>query len=151
MRAAGRGMRVFIGQFMKGSDYGELRCGEFTGGLVEIEQFGSPACIPWREEPADEDMELARRGLVRCREVIAAGAHDIVILDEVNVAVHFRLIGEADLIALVDARPPGLELICTGRGAPAALVERADLVSEIRSLKHPYDTEGLLARDGIER
>ncbi|MCP4675516.1 MAG: cob(I)yrinic acid a,c-diamide adenosyltransferase [Deltaproteobacteria bacterium] len=151
VRAAGRGMKVFIGQFMKGSEYGELKGIPMLGDLVHVEQFGSPECIPLREEPAPRDTALARKGLERIREVIGSRDYQIVVLDEVNVAVHFKLIDEVDLLALVDARPPDVEIICTGRYAPETLIERADLVTEMRAVKHPYDTTGLLARDGIER
>jgi cob(I)alamin adenosyltransferase len=151
LRAAGRGLAVFIGQFMKGSEYGELAGARQLGGLVEVEQFGSEACIPWREEPATADVALARNGLERCRAVLAARRHRIVVLDEVCVAVHFRLLEEDELLALVDGRPADVELVCTGRRAPDGLLERADLVTEMREVRHPFVTEQLLARDGIER
>jgi cob(I)alamin adenosyltransferase len=151
VRAAGRGFKIFIGQFMKGSEYGELEGAAMLGGLVKVEQFGSPECIPRREEPHPEDVDLARAGLKRAKEVIMSREYPIVILDEVNVAVYFHLIDEADLLSLVDTKPPDMELICTGRYAPEALIERADLVTEMKAIKHPFDTLKLGARDGIER
>jgi cob(I)alamin adenosyltransferase len=125
LRAAGRGMRVFIGQFMKGSEYGELEGAAMLGGLVTVEQLGSAECIPLRETPAAEDVELARRGLERCRAALESGDYRIVVLDEACVAVHFKLITEDDLLALVDARPADVELIVTGRYAPQSLLDRA--------------------------
>jgi cob(I)alamin adenosyltransferase len=151
LRAAGRGLRVFIGQFMKGSEYGELEGVRLLRGLVELEQYGSPACIPLRDTPRPEDVALARAGLERCRESLAGGRYRIVILDEINVAVHFGLVPLADVLALVDGRPADVELVCTGRYARPELVERADLVTEMRDVRHYYDTIGLAARDGIER
>jgi cob(I)alamin adenosyltransferase len=151
LRAAGRGLRVYIGQFMKGSEYGELKGAAMLGGLVTVEQHGSAECIPLRDPPDDKDVALARAGLERCREALASGDYRIVVLDEACVAVRFKLIGEADLMALVDARPADVELVFTGRYAPQSLIERADLVTEMNDVKHYYDTEKLLARDGIER
>ena len=151
LRAAGRGLPVFIGQFMKGYEYGEIFAVRRFSDLVAVEQFGSPTCIPWKEAPAEVDVKLAAAGLGRCREILRNAKHKIVVLDEICVAVHFRLIDEADLLDLVDSRPHGVELICTGRYAPKALIERADLVTEMKEIRHPFNTEKLLARDGIER
>ena len=151
LRAAGRGLPCFLGQFMKGYGYGELRALEAFAGLVRVEQFGSPECIPWREEPAEEDLALAAAGLDRCREVLEAGEHKIVVLDEISVTVRFRLITEDQLMDLVAARPAHVELVCTGRYAPKRLIEAADLVTEMREVKHPYASKGAPARDGIER
>jgi len=151
MRAAGRGMSAYVGQFMKGSVYGEVAAAAMLGGLVTVEQFGSPECIPWREEPEEEDVALARRGLERCREAMLSGRYRVVVLDEVCVAAFFGVVGEEDLLAIVDARPPGVEVVCTGRYAPRGLVERADLVTAMAEVKHPFAKDGLLARDGIER
>jgi cob(I)alamin adenosyltransferase len=88
---------------------------------------------------------------MRSREVLKSGDYQIVILDEIQVAVYFGLINEADFLSLVDERPPNVELVCTGRYAPKALIERADLVTEMVAVKHPFDTIKLSARDGIER
>jgi cob(I)alamin adenosyltransferase len=151
LRAVGRGLKVFIGQFMKGSEYGELSGAALSGGLIQVEQFGSSTCITMLEKPAEVDVELAHRGLERAREILTSGDYPIVVLDEVNVAVYFRLISEAELLDLVQSRPPQVELVCTGRYAPASLVERADLVTEMKAVKHPYGTLELAARDGIER
>ena len=151
LRAAGRGLAVFIGQFMKNFEYGELYGFKALGDLVTVEQFGSPQCIPWRETPARADVDLAQRGLRRSREALLGGEYRIVILDEINVACHFKLISERELSELVEARPAEVELVCTGRKAPASLIERADLVTEMREVKHPFSSVNLQARDGIER
>ena len=151
LRAIGRGLRVYVGQFMKGVEYGELWATELLKDELTIEQFGSPECIPYREKPAPEDLELARQGIARAREILASSTYDIVIMDEINVAVYYHLITEAELLELVDSRPDKVELVCTGRYAPSALIDRADIVTEMRLIKHPYETEELPARDGIER
>jgi len=151
LRAAGHGLKVWIGQFMKGSPYGEIEGAAALGGLVEIEQFGSGACVPWRAEPEPDDVARAAAGLARCIEVMRSGRHAIAILDEVTAAVHFRLLTLDALLDALDGRPPGMELVCTGRWAPPELIERADLVTEMREVKHPYASCRLAARDGIER
>ena len=151
LRAVGRGMRVYIGQFMKGSEYGELEGVKMLGDRVHLEQFGSPHCIPLRDEPKPADIALAEDGLDRSRKALLSGEYTVVILDEICVAQHFGLIKEKDLLDLVDSRPKDVELICTGRYASKALIDRADLVSEVIDVKHPYDTIKLSARDGIER
>jgi len=151
LRAAGRGQKVFIGQFMKLYPYGELESLRALSGRVVLEQFGSPECIPFLTTPDPEDVALARAGLLCCKTALLSGEYAVVILDEINVAVHFKLLEAEDLLALVDGRPPMVELVCTGRYACDALLERADLVTEMRCVKHYFDSEGLPARDGIER
>ncbi len=151
LRAAGRGINVYIGQFMKKSEYGELLGASMLEDRVKVEQFGTVTCIPWKDEPDPENIRLAQAGLERSKEVLLSRAYPIVILDEINVATYFKLIEEADLLSLVDSRPSDVELICTGRYAPEALIDRAELVTEMKAVKHPYDTIKLSARDGIER
>jgi len=151
LRAAGRGLNVYIGQFMKKTSYGEVVAATWLKNRVKVEQFGSPECIPWRETPDAEDEEQARRGLAKSRFAMLSGEYSIIILDEINVAVHFRLITEKDLLDLVDLRPQNVELVCTGRYALESLCKRADLVTEMQEKKHPYREAKLQARDGIER
>lgn len=147
VRAAGHGMRTFIGQFMKGQDYGELAALR-DHPLITIEQFGKPSFIHvCRATP--EDIALAQRGLERAHEVLTGGEYDIVVLDEIDVAVFFELISEDDVLTLIEARPPHVELIITGRRAPQAVIDRADLVTEMREVKHYYQ-QGVIARKGIE-
>ena len=110
-------------------------------------QYGSGCWL--QGQPSDEDVQLARCGLEAVRRILAAGGHDVVILDEANIATHFGLLSADDLTALIDIKPPGVELIFTGRKADFRLIERADLVSEMREIKHYYQ-KGVLARKGIE-
>jgi cob(I)alamin adenosyltransferase len=147
-RAVGHGLSVHILQFMKGDE----RYGEFVSCQahpdIEIEQFGRKEFVN-PTEPSTVDVELAARGMARAREVLAAGEADLVILDELNVAVGFGLVTVEDLMGLLDLRPLHVELLITGRMAPPELIERADLVTEMREVKHPFN-EGVLARSGID-
>jgi cob(I)alamin adenosyltransferase len=147
LRAAGHGLNVYVGQFMKRCPYGEHE--ELKGHpRITIEQFGSEGCIR-RHEATGEHVELARHGLAISRGVLSPGAFDVVVLDEIDVAIWFGLITTDEVLEIVDSRPVHVELVLTGRQAPAALVERADLVTEMREVKHYY-REGVLARPGIE-
>lgn len=146
-RASGRGMRTYIGQFMKGQKYGEL---EAVTRIPEItlEQYGDPGWVH-KGQVTPEQRTLAEGGLERARLVLTEGRHDIVILDELNMAVWFELLPLSAALGLLDLRPEGTELIITGRNAAPELIERADLVTEMREIKHYY-TQHVPARPGIE-
>lgn len=148
VRAVGAGLPVFIAQFVKGARYSERAALERFRDLLEIRQFGRDCFI--RRDPAPADVEAARRGLETVREVFAAAQHRVVILDEVNVATHFGLIPVDDLLAVIEAKPDPVELVLTGRRADPRVIERADLVTEMREIKHYY-TAGVDARVGIEK
>ncbi len=147
-RAVGHGLRVHIIQFMKGDEgYGEfISCRAHPD--ITIEQYGRREFVNLAE-PSTVDVEMAQRGLARAREVLSSGRADVVILDELNVAVGFGLVSVEEVLALLDMRPPHVELLITGRMAPAELLERADLVTEMREVKHPF-SQGVLARKGID-
>jgi cob(I)alamin adenosyltransferase len=147
LRAAGRGLSTYIGQFMKGRLYGELVALR-DHPLITIEQFGQPNCIH-REEVTPEDVDRARQGLARARSILTGGQYDLVILDEINVALWFGLLTLDEVMGLLDVRPEQVELVLTGRYAPPALIERADLVTEMGEVKHYYQ-QGIPARKGIE-
>jgi cob(I)alamin adenosyltransferase len=148
LRASGHRMRTYIGQFMKGQQYGELDA--LRGDpLVTIEQYGDPRCIR-REEVTPEHVAQARRGLERAREAMLSGDYAIVVLDEVNVALWFGLLAVEEALAFLDQKPEGVEVVLTGRRAPQELIDRADLVTEMREVKHYY-VQGVVAREGIER
>ncbi len=148
LRATGHGMRTYIGQFMKGQPYGELDALR-DHPLITIEQYGDVRCIH-REEVTPEHIAQAQRGLARARQAIQSGQYDIVVLDEVNVTVWFGLLTVEEVLAFLDERPARVEVILTGRRAPQELIERADLVTEMREVKHYYQ-QGVPARKGIER
>jgi cob(I)alamin adenosyltransferase len=147
-RAAGYGMRTYIGQFMKGQSYGELEAARQLPGIT-VEQFGRENLVHV-QTVTPEDTALARRGLERARQALTGGEYDIVILDEVNVALYFGLLEVEDVLAVIDARPEKVELVLTGRRAPSEIIDRADLVTEMVEVKHYY-RQGVGSRDGIER
>ena len=148
LRASGHGMHTYIGQFMKGQHYGELDALR-DHSHITIEQYGDVRCIR-REEVTPEHVAQARRGLERAREAMLSGKYDIVVLDEINVTIWFGLLTVEEVLAFLDERPEHVEVILTGRRAPPELIERADLVTEMREVKHYYQ-QGVLAREGIER
>ncbi|MDP6156844.1 MAG: cob(I)yrinic acid a,c-diamide adenosyltransferase [Candidatus Thermoplasmatota archaeon] len=148
LRASGKGLSVYIIQFMKGRiNYGELESVKRLP-LVSIEQFGRPDFVD-KANPAPIDIDLAVQGLARAREIISAGEHDIVVLDEINVALDFRLIPVTEVVDMVKDRPQHVEIVLTGRDAPRSLIDLADLVSVVVEVKHPY-REGVQCREGIE-
>jgi cob(I)alamin adenosyltransferase len=148
MRAAGQGFKVYIVQFMKGWPYyGELdTVGEHPN--ITLKQFGRPDFVN-KEHPEPVDIRMAQEALDHAREIVTSGKYDLVILDEVNVALEWKLIELQDLLSLLDERPEGVELILTGRYAHPDVIARADLVTEMREIKHPY-RKGLLSRRGID-
>ncbi len=147
LRAAGHGQRVFIGQFMKGRVSGEIRALE-SNPLVHIEQYGDPGFLR-SDRGMDVHVAKARDGLVRARGALCGGEYDVVILDEIDVAIWYELLTHRQCLALLDERPAHVELVLTGRWAPQALIDRADLVTEMREVKHYYRL-GAPARAGIE-
>ncbi len=147
VRAVGHGMRVVIIQFMKGRQYGELAVADRLEGLT-IEQYGRDEFVD-PDNPAAADVELARKGWERAREIITDRSIDMLILDEINVAVSFGLIPLGSVREFVLNKPAGLELVLTGRYAPDELIELADTVTEMREIRHHYD-RGVEARKGIE-
>jgi cob(I)alamin adenosyltransferase len=150
LRAAGHGLRTYFGQFLKGQDYGELAAVQKLAPLVTIEQFGRKGFVHVTENPEDEDIEMARSGLQKCLAAMLSRKYQIVILDEVNVALRFRLLTVKEVLAFLDQKPHDVEVVLTGRYAPAPLVKRADLVTEMKDRKHYY-TSGVRARRGIEK
>lgn len=150
LRAAGHGQKVYIGQFLKGQLYGELLAIRKYIPLVTIEQFGRKGFIHVTENPDDEDIDRARKGLQRCLKAMLSRKFRIVILDEVNVALHFALLNEKDVLNFLNQKPADVEVVLTGRYAPPSLVKKADLVTEMKEKKHYYD-KGVRSRPGIEK
>jgi len=149
LRAMGHGYKVFMLQFMKGSkEYGELQAAEKYLPNLIIVQSGLETFVS-KENPSQADIELARQGLETAKKVIKEGHYDVVILDEINVALDFNLIDLDEVIEMVKNKPERLELILTGRYVPSKLAEYADLISEVSLVKHPY-YKGVPARKGIE-
>ena len=147
MRAAGRGLRVLIVQFLKPSDgYGEQvacsRMGNITLAPMGLDHFVS-------KKPSDADIEAAHKALRRSEELICSGRYDVAVLDESINAVRLGLITSQELIESLERRPDHVEIVLTGRGMTPDLEEYADLVTEMRLVKHPFD-KGIGARKGIE-
>ena len=150
VRAAGHGLRSVIIQFMKGwIDYGELRGVEMLSPFVELHQAGRDTFVN-RENPDPEDIRLAREGWELAKTTILERKADIVVLDEINCAVDFGLLPVSEVLDLLRRKPDGMEIVLTGRGAPEEIIAVADLVTEMKEIKHYYD-KGLDARIGIER
>jgi cob(I)alamin adenosyltransferase len=148
LRASGHGWNVLIIQFMKGNpEYGEVTAARGVKGVTLV-QTGLPTFVE-KGNPAPEDLAEAARGLGLAREALGSGKYRLVILDEINVAIDYGLLKLEDGLSLIDSCPEGVELVFTGRGAKRAVLERADLVSEIREVKHPYQ-RGFVNRVGID-
>jgi cob(I)alamin adenosyltransferase len=145
VRAVGAGLRVRVVQFIKSREYSEIRTLERLG--VPVSQFGRGCFI--MGEPTAEDRRVAAEGLEAIRELMRDEDLDLLVLDEINVALQLGLIDLEHVLDLVRSKPAGLELVLTGRGAPRELMNAADLVTEMVKVKHYYD-EGVRARDGIE-
>ncbi|HDQ71009.1 MAG TPA: cob(I)yrinic acid a,c-diamide adenosyltransferase [Chloroflexi bacterium] len=148
LRAAGSGMCTYIGQFLKGRRYGELDSAPKLAPYVTIEQYGLNAWVHV-DSVTPEQRAAAKEGLVKIHQALTGGEYDIVVADEINIALAFGLLTEEEVVALIESKPAQVELVLTGRQAPAAIVERADLVTEMREIKHPYQ-QGIQARAGIE-
>ncbi|MGC9452055.1 MAG: cob(I)yrinic acid a,c-diamide adenosyltransferase [Oceanipulchritudo sp.] len=148
LRASGRGLPVYLGQFMKGQDYGELHALPKLE-RVTCEQYGDVGWV-YKGKVTEAQRALAQKGLRKGRAALVSGAYRIVILDEINMAVWFDLISLDQALALVGERPAAVELVFTGRRADPAIIDRADLVTEMREVKHYY-TQGVPAREGIEK
>ena len=148
LRAAGAGLKVFIGQFCKGRDYSELKAFDLLKEWIALKQFGPKHFIMGK--PKEEDYERAKRALKEVRDAIFSGKYDVVILDEANIAISMGLLKVEDIADLIKNKPENVELVITGRNAPKELIDLADLVTEMREIKHYYKN-GVLARDGIEK
>lgn len=148
LRAIGRGLKVYVVQFIKGGfDYGELYVIDKLPNLT-LKAFGRGKFV-MAKPPEREDVELAEEALRLAEEVVSSGEYDVVVLDEVNVALSLKLISLDDVLRLVKTKPKHVELVLTGRSAPDEIIEAADLVTEMREVKHPF-SKGFPARKGIE-
>ena len=147
IRAIGEGLTVIMIQFMKGRRYSELDALEGIKNFTVV-QFGRDEFVS-KEKPEQIDIDLAQKGLAYAKDVIQKGEYDLVILDEINVAVDFHLIAVKDVTDLLENKPVPLELVLTGRYASPEIVKYADIVSEILEIKHPYQ-KGVLSRKGID-
>lgn len=138
---------MFIAQFLKGTQSSELKALSRLSDSITVKQFGTGQFVLGK--PSAEDRELAEQGMQEARRAIASGDYRLVILDEINVAAHLGIVSVEDLVQLVEEKPEEVELVLTGRYADERLLEKADLVTEMREVKHYY-AKGVSARKGIE-
>lgn len=147
LRAICAGYKVYIGQFMKGSSYSELKAPKYLPNLT-IEQFGEPRSF--RTAPTQREIDIANDGLKTIQAIINSGEYDVVVLDEINIALKYNIFTTEKVLSIIKNKPDHVELILTGRYAKKEIIEVADLVTEMRMLKHYY-SEGVTARTGIEK
>ncbi|MBV6419905.1 MAG: Cob(I)yrinic acid a,c-diamide adenosyltransferase [Ignavibacteriaceae bacterium] len=149
VRAAGFGLKSYIAQFMKEYPYSELVSLKHLSELISVEQFGGDEFVYKKELPAEEELAKAKRGLQTARDKMLSGDYDIIILDEVIVAIYFKLFETKDIVEFIKSKPENVELILTGRYCPEELIDLADLVTEMQEIKHYYQ-KGITSRRGIE-
>ena len=148
LRAAGAGLKVYIAQFIKSGDYSEIKALKVLAEHITVEQFGLGRFI--RGKPSAEDVEAARKGLRAIRTALNSGAYAVVIMEEGNVAAACGLFPVDEILAVMADKPAAVELVITGRGADPRVIAKADLVTEMRAVKHYYQ-DGVAARVGIEK
>jgi len=147
MRAAGAGLKVYMIQFMKGRRYSELESIDKISNFTLV-QHGRDEFVN-KDNPEQIDIDLAQKGFAHAKEIIKGNNYDLVILDEINVAIDFNLIDMHDVLKLITEKPEKLELVLTGRYAHPEITRHADYVTEMLEIKHPYQ-HGVEARKGID-
>ncbi len=148
IRAAGAGLKVFIAQFIKMGEYSEIKALKRFKDLITVEQFGSGRFI--KGKPSASDIEAARKGVEKIKAAFTSGQHNVIIMEEANVAAALGLLSVEDILKIMDEKPKDVELVITGRGADSRIIEKADLVTEMKEVKH-YFQKGVKARIGIEK
>ena len=163
LRAAGCGFCTYVCQFLKGQEYGELKAARWleAGAVAQrqrppitIERFGQPTFVRLSADgtgttASEEDVRLAREGLAAARRAMEGGQYELMVLDEINVALYFQLLTVQEVLEVIDQKPEGVELVLTGRRVPDEILARADYITEMREVRHPY-RRGIRARRGIE-
>ncbi|KMQ49639.1 cobinamide adenolsyltransferase [Chitinispirillum alkaliphilum] len=147
IRACGAGVPVLFSQFVKGQRYSEIGALQRYSDLITIKQYGRGCFI--EREAQKEDIDAAQRGLEELKNIFQSGEYKLIILDEANIAMFYKLFTVDELLELINSRKPDCEVVVTGRYAPQKLIEAADLVTEMKEIKHYY-TSGVEARKGIE-
>jgi len=146
LRSVCAGNKVFFGQFMKGQECSEKKAPLILPGFT-LEQFGNSSFIIGT--PTEKDISCAAHGLERIREILLSEEYDLVVMDEVNTAIYFKLISVEEVLSILDVKPEKTEVVMTGRYAPQEIIDSADLVTEMKEIKHYYNI-GVDARIGIE-
>ncbi|MCY6354972.1 cob(I)yrinic acid a,c-diamide adenosyltransferase [Clostridium sp. ZS2-4] len=147
LRAVCAGKKVFFGQFVKGMKYSELDAIKYLPNF-KMRQYGRNCFV--YNNPAEEDIETAKNGLLEMENILADGKFDLVVMDELNIALYYKLFSVEDVIKVLDKRKENVEIIITGRYALKELIDKADLVTEMKEIKHYYK-KGVQARTGIEK
>lgn len=150
LRAVGAGLNVYIGQFMKGIAYNEVQAASAFNEKLVIEQYGEDSMVH-PDAPRKEDLDRAKSGLEKIRAAMLSGKYQLVIFDEINVTCNFNILKVEDVLEVLKQKPDGVEIVLTGINAPDEFIEIADLVSEMKELKHYYREKGILSRNGIDR
>ena len=148
LRAAGAGLNVYFAPFAKGMKSSEIESIKRLSDQITIRQYGNVSFI--NGTPKEEDISAARIGLIEAKESMLSGRYQVIILDEANIAAYYNLFSAEELLALVRLKPYDVELVITGRYADPKIIEAADLVTEMKDIKHYY-RNGISARDGIEK
>ncbi|HLG32181.1 MAG TPA: cob(I)yrinic acid a,c-diamide adenosyltransferase [Ignavibacteriaceae bacterium] len=149
VRAAGFGLKTYIAQFMKEYPYNELNSLKHLSEWITVDQFCGDDFVYKKELPGKVEIDNAHRGLAKAKLKMLSGKFDIIILDEVCVSIYFGLFSDEEILTFMKQKPDKIELILTGRYCPDNLIEKADLVTEMKELKHYYQT-GIKSRKGIE-
>ena len=147
LRSHGAGKKIFIGQFIKGKHYSELDAIKNCLPNIELKQYGLDCFIV--NEPEEKDFIAAQKGLEEMKEIILSGKYDLVIMDELNIALYYKLFDIETVINILKSKQKHVEIVITGRYAHESILEIADLVTEMKEVKH-YFTKGIDARSGIE-
>ena len=148
IRAAGADLKVFIAQFIKMGEYSEIKALKRFKDLITVEQFGTGRFI--KGKPSASDIEIARKGIEKIKAAFTSGQYNVVIMEEANVAAKLGLLSVENILKIMDEKPKDVELVITGRGADSRIIEKADLVTEMKEVKH-YFQKGVKARTGIEK
>ena len=148
MRAYGAGLNIFMAQFVKGMKYSEQETFRVLSERLTVKQYGRGCFI--KGDPTEEDEKAAKKGLEEVKDIMHSGKYQVIILDEANIATFYNLFRVDDLLDLINGKPDGVELVITGRRADPRIIEAADLVTEMKEIKHYYQ-KGVGARVGIEK
>jgi len=148
-RAMGRGLKTYIGQFMKGQHCSELEAAKMVHPYITIEQYGKPSFMHVQNPPRQDNVKMAQEGLARAQDAMFSGNYNLIVLDEIITAHYFHLVSLKDILQIIACKPDGIEVVFTWRYAPPEVIAAADLVTEMVELKHYYQ-KGVEARDGIE-
>jgi len=149
VRAAGSGLISYIAQFMKEFPYNEINSIKHLKEWITIEQFAGDEFVYKKEPPGKKEIDKAHRGLAVAKAKMLSKKYDLIILDEVCVSIYFGLFSDEEILTFMKQKPENIELILTGRYCPDKLLDKADLVTEMKEIKHYYQ-EGITARKGIE-